>query len=229
VECGWVRSGSASGPLRVMPDGCVDLFVSSQGTVLVAGAATTFYDLRADDECMLAGLRLRPGTASAVIGRPVNEFTDRQIPVDSIFGRRGYAVAEKVLAATVPSDRVTALGDMLAGYLASAEPSVDPAVTWVIEAVRRHPQQPVSHLATAVGLSERQLRRRFETAVGFGPKRFGRILRFQRLLDMLHGHSAPVRWAELAVEANYSDQPHMIKECLALAGVSPMALPRGAL
>ena len=82
-------------------------------------------------------------------------------------------------------------------------------------------------VSAAVGLSERQLRRRFESAVGYGPKRFGRILRFQRLLDLLHGHSVPVRWAELAVEANYSDQPHMIKECLALAGVSPVGLPGG--
>jgi hypothetical protein len=82
-----------------MPGGCVDLFVGAQGAVMIAGAATTFYDLGADDECVLAGLRMRPGAAAAVIGRPVDEFTDRQLPMDSIFGRRGDLVAEKVLAA----------------------------------------------------------------------------------------------------------------------------------
>jgi transcriptional regulator GlxA family with amidase domain len=85
----------------------------------------------------------------------------------------------------------------------------------------------VSSLAVAVDLSERQLRRRFETAVGYGPKRFGRILRFQRLLDLVHTRGARIRWAELAVEAHYADQPHMINECLALAGMSPTALPAG--
>lgn len=227
VECGWARSGSATRSLQVMPDGCVDLFVSSRGAVMIAGAATAFYDLDADEECVLAGLRLRPGAACAVIGQPVDDFTDRQVRVDSIFGQRGNLVAERVLAATTPGGRVTVLQSLLASHLSRAEPLADIAVTRAIQTLQRHPEQPVSRLAAAVHLSERQLRRRFETAVGYGPKRFGRILRFQRLLDLLHCRGAPIRWAELAVEANYADQSHMINECVALAGVSPVALPRG--
>jgi hypothetical protein len=109
VECGWVRSGSATRSLRVMPDGCVDLFVSSQGDVMLAGPATTFYDLRPDNGCVLAGLRLRPGAAAAVVGRPVSDFTEHRVHVDSIFGVHGCLMAEKVLAATTPSQRVMAL------------------------------------------------------------------------------------------------------------------------
>jgi hypothetical protein len=60
VECAWVRSGSPTGALRVMPDGCVDLFVSSRGSgssgVMIAGPATTFCDLRADKGCVVAVL-----------------------------------------------------------------------------------------------------------------------------------------------------------------------------
>lgn len=81
----------------------------------------------------------------------------------------------------------------------------------------------MSDLATAVNLSERHLRRRFEIAVGFGPKRLARILRFQRLLDLMRTRGA-IRWTELAIEANYADQPHMINECRSLAGMSPVAL-----
>jgi AraC-like DNA-binding protein len=227
VECGWTRSGSATRSLRVMPDGCVDLFVSSRGDVMIAGPATTFYDLRPDKGCVLAGLRLRPGTAAAVLGRPVTELTDHQVLLDSIFGVRGCLMAEKVLAATTPSQRVAALQTVLAGYLADTDPFVDSAVARTIGIMRRHPGRPVSSLAAAVDLSERQLRRRFETAVGYGPKRFGRILRFQRLLDLVHTSGVRIRWAELAVEAQYADQPHMINECLTLAGMSPTALPGG--
>jgi AraC-like DNA-binding protein len=228
VECGWARSGSATRSLRVMPDGCMDLLVTSRGDVMIAGPATTFYDLRPDNGCVFAGLRLRPGAAAAVVGRPVSAFTDRQVAVDSVLGLRGDRMAEKVLAATTPSQRVAALQNALVGYLADAEPSVDTAVTQVIGILRRHPGRPVSSLAAVVGVSERQLRRRFQAAVGYGPKRFGRILRFQRLLDLIHTRGARIRWAELAIEAQYADQPHMINECVALAGMSPVALPRGA-
>jgi AraC-like DNA-binding protein len=227
VECGWTRSGSATRSLRVMPDGCVDLFVSSRGDVMIAGPATTYYDLRPDKGCVLAGLRLRPGMAAAVLGRPVGEFTDQQVLLDSILGVRDFLMAEKVLAAATPGQRVAALQNVLTGYLADTDPLIDTAVTRAIGMMRRHPDRPVSSLAVAVDLSERQLRRRFETAVGYGPKRFGRILRFQRLLDLIHTRGARIRWAELAVEAHYADQPHMINECLALAGMSPTALPGG--
>jgi len=167
------------------------------------------------------------GVAAAVLGRPVTEFTDHQVVLDSIFGVRGYLMADKVIAATTPSQRIVALQDVLTRYLADTEPSVDTAVTRSVGILRRHPGRPVSGLAAAVDLSERQLRRRFEAAVGYGPKRFGRILRFQRLLDLIHIRGARIRWAEVAVDAHYADQPHMINECLALAGMSPTALPGG--
>ena len=225
VECAWVRSGSPTRSLRVMPDGCADLFVSSQGEVMIAGPATTFYDLRADKECMFAGLRLRPGAAAAVLGQPVNELSDRRLPVDSGFGVSSYLSADKVFAATTPMQRMAALQSMVTGYLAAAEPVVDTTVTRAVAILQQRPDRPVSSLAAAVDLSERQLRRRFETAVGYGPKRLGRILRFQRLLDLIRARGGRIGWAELAIEANYADQSHMINECRALAGMSPAALP----
>jgi transcriptional regulator GlxA family with amidase domain len=84
--------------------------------------------------------------------------------------------------------------------------------------------EPSSALAAGVGLSERQLRRRFEAAVGYGPKRLGRVFRFQRLLDLLHADHGRTEWAQLAAVAGYTDQSHMIKECRELAGGSPTAL-----
>ena len=171
------------------------------------------------------GLRLRTGTANAVLGRPVSEFTDQQVLLDSILGVRDFLIAEKVLAATTPSQRVAALQNVLTGYLADTDPLIDTAVTRAIGMMRRHPDRPVSSLAVAVDLSERQLRRRFETAVGYGPKRFGRILRFRRLLDLIHTRGARTRWAELAVEAHYANQPHMINECLDWQGCHPPRFP----
>ena len=46
------------------------------------------------------------------------------------------------------------------------------------------PGARVADLAVALGLSERQLRRRFVDAVGYGPKTLARVLRFQRFLAL---------------------------------------------
>jgi AraC-like DNA-binding protein len=228
VDCGWVRSNAVGGSLRVMPDGCVDLFVTAEGTVMVSGPATTFYDQGANMKGVPAGLRLRPGAAAAVLGHPVSELRDEQVRIDSVFGISASGLAEDVLAANAFRQRVALLEAVLARYFATVEPVVDQPVAHTIEMLRERPAWPVSGVASTVGLSERQLRRRFEAAVGYGPKRLGRIFRFQRLLDLIHAADHRIRWAELAIQAGYADQSHMINECLTLAGAAPTALPGAA-
>lgn len=228
VDCGWVRSNAAAGSLRVMPDGCVDVFVTAEGTVTISGPATTFYDQPAGTQGMLAGLRLRPGAAATVLGHPASELRDDQVPMDTVFGMSASSLAEDVMATNTCRQRVALLEAALAHYFAKVEPTVDQPVAHTIEMLRRDPACSVSGTASAVGLSERQLRRRFEAAVGYGPKRLGRIFRFQRLLDLIHAGGHRIRWAEVAIEAGYADQSHLINECFALAGALPTALPGAA-
>jgi AraC-like DNA-binding protein len=225
VECGWLRSGSATASIRVIPDGCVDVFVTAQGNVMIAGPASTFYDLAAGDQDVLAGLRLRPGAAAAVIGCPASEFRDIHVPLDSAFGVTGSRIIESLLGTTTPSQRISLLADLVADYFADTDPVVDRPITRAVAVLRSQPDRPVSALADEIGLSERQLRRRFEAAVGYGPKRLGRVFRFQRLLDLVHASHGRAGWSQLAIAAGYADQPHMINECIALTGGPPTALP----
>ena len=86
----------------------------------------------------------------------------------------------------------------------------------------------VGALGPAVGLGERQLRRRFLDRVGYGPKTLARVLRFQRLLALLQRdpETRPTL-AEAAILAGYADQAHMTAECTRLAGRSPAAVRAG--
>ncbi len=70
-----------------------------------------------------------------------------------------------------------------------------------------------------MGLSERQLRRRFHAAAGYGPKTLQRVLRFRRFLAGPRGDLA-----RAALEAGYADQPHLTREVARLAGTSPSRL-----
>jgi AraC-like DNA-binding protein len=207
----------------VMPNGCVDIFATAQGELMIAGPAKTFVDVPAGEPDVLAGLRLRPGAAAAVIGSPASEFTDMWSSLDSVFGIGGSALTER-LVATTPHERVTLIAEAAADHFADTEPVVDRAVVRAVDVLRSQPDCRISALAGGVGLSERQFRRRFEAAVGYGPKRLGRVFRFQRLLDLLHTGHGPTEWAQLAAVAGHTDQSHMINECRALAGGSPATL-----
>ena len=148
-----------------------------------------------------------------------------RVPLDSAFGVAGTRVAESLVGATTPDQRMSVLADMVAEYFADTGPVVDRPVARAVAVLRAQPDRPVSALAADIGLCERQLRRRFEAAVGYGPKRLGRVFRFQRLLDLVHASRGRAGWSQLAIAAGYADQSHMINECLALTGGPPTALP----
>ena len=85
----------------------------------------------------------------------------------------------------------------------------------------RDPRARVHALAPELGVSTRQLRRRFESAVGYGPKRLARVLRLERALATARA-GQELAWA--AVDAGYADQAHFGNDCRALAGISPSML-----
>ena len=108
-------------------------------------------------------------------------------------------------------------------------PWVRRVVAAAVQLLERHPALPVGvgGLGAALGLGDRQLRRRFLAAVGYGPKTLARVLRFQRLLGLLDGSDGRA-WgpslAAAATDAGYADQAHMTTECTRLAGLAPTAL-----
>jgi transcriptional regulator GlxA family with amidase domain len=87
-------------------------------------------------------------------------------------------------------------------------------------------QTSVTDLAPALAVSERQLRRRFDQAVGYGPKTMQRILRFRRALGQLAAAPRSTDLADLAARTGYADQAHLTRETTRLAGLPPAALAR---
>jgi len=90
-----------------------------------------------------------------------------------------------------------------------------------LEAPRR--DWTLTTLAAKLGVSERQLRRRFVSAVGYEPKLLERVLRLRRFIRTASGPRSP-GLATLALEAGYADQPHLSRECRELTGVTPVQL-----
>jgi AraC-like DNA-binding protein len=96
----------------------------------------------------------------------------------------------------------------------------------VVEAARRlrDPRRRVDALADELGVSDRQLRRRFDSGVGYGPKTLQRVLRFRGFLRRAERDGGDL--AELAFESGYADQAHLTRDCARLAGLPPAALLR---
>jgi len=81
----------------------------------------------------------------------------------------------------------------------------------------------VARVAAHLGVSSRQLERRFQRCVGLSPKFFARLRRFQRVFPELEHEG----WVGAAAACGYYDQAHLIRDFRAFAGEPPAALVAG--
>jgi AraC-like DNA-binding protein len=216
VACLW-RSHDEQ--VRVLPDACVDVVLSA-GRLLVAGPATTVAIAAATPGQPRVGVRFRVGAAGAALGVPAVELLDRGVALDDLWGRAGRRLQERVCAAPTADGALAALTRGIADRL----PAPDGADRDVRRAALVLARGGASRDAgRAAHLSARQLRRRFDHAVGYGPATLARVQRFQRFLGC--AQRAPgASLARLAADAGYADQAHLARECRRLAGLAPTAL-----
>lgn len=221
VACTWERREGPLGAdeVRVLPDGCVDLVWSSTGGLVIAGPDTGPVVYPVAGSYAAAGLRLRPGVAGSVLGLPAAELRDLRAPLPTLWGRDA-ALLEERIASAEPARRRLLLEEAIRPLARAARP--DELVLAGLEQLGR-PGSSVAELSRTLALSERALRRRFDHAIGYGPKRLDRILRFRRFLQRA-ALPRPDGLAAAAAALGYADQAHLTRECRDLAGLTPAEL-----
>jgi AraC-like DNA-binding protein len=216
VSCLWTRKGPGN---RVLPDGCVDI-VWTGLALIVAGPATRALVPSVPASATKLGLRFRTGAAAQALGVPAADLRDRSVPLEEIWGRVGRELSERAAEAGGADERLRLLSSWVAARLADA-PAPDPLVRAAVRELA-HPRTRVAALCSSLAISERQLRRRIDEAVGYSPRTLARILRLQRFLMLAERDGDDL--ARLAADAGYADQSHLTRECSDLGG-----LPAGAL
>jgi AraC-like DNA-binding protein len=204
VECAWVLDGPPE-PVRVLPDGCMDL-MRMHGDIMVAGPDTTASVSLRDGEPFV-GLRFHPGVLPRLLGVPASELRNERVPLSDL--QHGFP-------------RCRSLTD-LAVTLASEEARPETA-PWSLPVLGRvtaslSAGSAVAAVAAEVGWSNRTLQRQCTAIYGYGPATLRRILRFRRAVRLL-GDGLPL--SEVADRAGYADQPHLHREARELAG-APLA------
>lgn len=231
VVCLWMQTisdgdgdgdGQATYDQPVLPDGSIDV-VALDGQVVLAGPATSPETLHLPPGAVTVGVRFRPGAAPPLVGVSAEELRDLRLPIDEVWGRAGSRLAERSAEVADPAERLWLLADGMTARLPDAR-EIDWVATAVAAKLAKHPGEPLPRLADDAGLSERQLRRRVETAVGYPPRTLARILRFQRFLRAARASKGRPDLAGLAHATGYADQAHLTREARQLGGLPPAAL-----
>jgi AraC-like DNA-binding protein len=233
VTCVWIQRVSMdSMPYvrRTAPNGSAELVCELGSELRVIGPQTGPRVEHLRPGTILVGVRLRPGAVPAVLGVPACELADVTVGLSEVWGGHTSVevdeLGERMADSRLPREVLAALEGAMYRRLGDA-PDPDPIPTEVVRLFLTGGPSEVSALSSTLAISESQLRRRCEAAIGFGPKTLHRVLRFQAFLALAKRYEVPSEnVAELAADAGYADQSHLSRESVRLAGRPPGPLLR---
>jgi AraC-like DNA-binding protein len=165
-------------------------------------------------------VRLTPLGAHALFGVPMHELTNRVIELDELLGKRANELVERMWERPGWGGRFDFLDQAIAARVEQAREQ-SPGVAWAWQRLRQtQGRAGVRALAEELGWSHRRLIARFREQVGMPPKTVGRILRFDRVAQLLRDVEQP-RLAEVAYDCGYYDQAHLNRDFRDFAGTTP--------
>jgi AraC-like DNA-binding protein len=162
--------------------------------------------------------RFFPWSASAILPMPLSEFTDGAVALSDVWSSDTVQrLLEQVELAKIPRLRAKVVDQFIVTHLCSSEP--DLSCKLPIEMMNGSwGRQKVDNIAMALGVSRRQLGRRFDGSVGMTPKKMSCILRAQKAIACLragrHAH-------DVVALCGYVDQSHLIHHVVGVTGKRP--------
>lgn len=169
--------------------------------------------------------RLRLGASEVVLGASASAIAGRIVPLEDLWGSAATRRLYHRLADTQTTEEAAAILDQaIAERIAMAgdRPTNMQLVLTAANKLGRTNVNNVNQVATDLGMSERHLRRIFRDTIGMSPKAFAKLARFHIALRAARAQAQP-SWANIAAEAGYYDQAHLIADFRAIAGVTPRA------
>lgn len=225
VGCFWVLDAERDATIRIVPDGTAAIFLEVREGCpygwLLRGPLLRPVERRFTVQTTLIGVRLRPGVAFVLSGIAADSLADRVIAL-SRFPAFRELVSIRLPPLEDPAKWIDILQRFLVDRLGHASIHAEIA-TALREIDRERGRLSVAEVAARCKVSARHLNRLMRLWVGYGPKRYATIVRFQSTLTQMNDE--PRRSvAFLASETGYFDQAHLTGDVGRFAGATPRHL-----
>jgi AraC-like DNA-binding protein len=174
----------------------------------------------------LAIVRFTEVGAAAILRERVDLLYNQTIALDHLLPRQEIERVQNMLADTSDARRqVLSVEDFLTRQI-RAEHAISPQVELAARAIRSSEgRSSIAAIARRAAMSLSALERHFRAAVGTTPKRLSRLARLQHVCRLW---DAGKNFTEIAFEAGYSDQPHLVHDFRLFTGRSPEDFFRSA-
>lgn len=162
----------------------------------------------------------QPGMLCQLTGIPAHLLTNKVMNAFDLFGKEVLFVNEQLFHAKDYSKMIQRIEDFLIQILIKKNNYTHPAqkiARMMMSAGNKH---PLDWYISESCLCPRQFDRKFDELVGVCPKRFLKIIRFDKAFRMKNRFPKK-DWLSVAVECGYHDYQHLVKDYKEFTGMSP--------
>lgn len=163
-----------------------------------------------------------PGALHRLTSIPSAEITNQYLDAETFFSAEIRTINEQLHYAANYKAMID-IADIFVRSLIKKQQKprllIDDACILLLKADKKFTLQQIAREAC---LSPKQLERKFKERTGVNPKLYERIIRFDKAFR-LKNSNPKMDWLSIALECNYHDYQHLIKNYKDLTGLSPAA------
>lgn len=212
----------------ILPDGYFELafLLSDTRCIVVLAGPYTQKTIVPIDGFELFVIRFRIGNTPKLLDIKSSELVNTMVPLSTVFGMPVDQLCEMLVTKKELTARQRVVEEIIhkQEFRPIAESRIYNQATLIIE--KREGQVKVKEIANVLDVSIRTLERQFKEILGFPPKQFIRLVRFQKTVEKLKRMNKFRNLTDIAYESGYSDQAHFIKDFKLLSGKPPLVFSK---
>lgn len=212
---------------EVFPDGCVSLCFYKNAKLnrtflFVSELSVESSQIPIATGDIYRGMRLSPAACFAFLGLPPETLKTQA----AFLIPRLSPYAENLQTALNACDNLAQTIEIFENLLEQMDfekSKLDEKILLAVQVIENSLSDvKISSVAAVVGLSTRQLERRFRRSAGLSPKQYVRARRIRRTaVDLVNSRFAS--WAQRAAEMGFTDQSHLSHEISAITKRTPLS------
>jgi len=208
----------------VITDGCMDIYfeTSQPGKTYIMGLSEQFEAFSLAPRFHYYGIRFMPAIFPQLYKLNASEFTNKRYELAQIAPLTSKFIANNFENSISFSDAIPLFNEHFTQFIQQTKIQIDTRFYDALyEIMASNGTNSLDAIQT--GLSQRQLQRLFNQYIGTPPKRFSKIIRFQKLIQEIK-QSENSKSNNIHFDLGYYDQAHFIKEFKLYTGHTPKQL-----
>ena len=237
IQFVWVSKGeNDQTKTKILPNGAIELIInfgktqhvlenrtfqvkSSYQNYWLAGLQTQPIIIQSVDDTDLVGIRFLPGGAYPFIKFPVLQFTDKV--VEALWLADELNALKNEIHDLSSLERISRVVTQYLFQKFDGSCPLNESVKYVAEKIILTGSEiAVTDLVRKAGYSHKHFLQLFKKQVGTSPKNLQRIIRLQRIIQIVKDNPG-IKWSEVLLKFPFHDSAHFAHDFKDLTGMNP--------